>query len=353
MNVYRCTVGTGAVLTDDLVGLVVCQTLRTADGERVLFHKGHILTPPDLPRLGQMADMVIPLLEMEASDMHEDDAARLLATAVVGQGVHLDGPMQGRMNVRADQRGCLCINVEALAAMNMVPLVCLFSLYDGQAVLARQIVAGAKVMPLVVPRTHVCQASALAEQARQTGQPVIAVRPFLPQRVGVIVTDRVHGRARETFAHALKRKMDWFGAHVLAIRDVPDDAGAVSAALQQMQGDGATLLCTAGANAANPDDGILTAVREMGATMEHEGAPAHPGTLFWLAYLHDVPMFGLPLCGMFSQETVADLVLPRLMAGVRVTHRQIAGLGHGGLFTGGMAFRFPPYSHTIWEEESS
>ena len=104
------------------------------------------------------------------------------------------------------------------------------------------------------------------------------------------------------------------------------------------------MLCTAGANVTNPADAILVALERLGAQMEHQGAPAHPGTLFWLAYVHDVPIFGLPLCGMFSQETVADLILPHLMTGQRVTHQQIAALGHGGLFTGGMAYRFPNYA---------
>ena len=46
---------------------------------------------------------------------------------------------------------------------------------------------------------------------------------------------------------------------------------------------------------------------------------------------------------MFSQATTFDLVLPRLLAGERVGNAQIAALGHGGLLSREMAYRFPPY----------
>jgi hypothetical protein len=47
---------------------------------------------------------------------------------------------------------------------------------------------------------------------------------------------------------------------------------------------------------------------------------------------------------MYSQATSADLVLPWIMAGERVTLDDVAGLGFGGLLEGKeMAFRFPPY----------
>jgi len=77
--------------------------------------------------------------------------------------------------------------------------------------------------------------------------------------------------------------------------------------------------------------------------MERHGVPAHPGSLFWLAYLADVPLLGMPACGLFSQATVFDLVLPRVLAGERVGRAWLAELGHGGFLTRDMAFRFPPY----------
>jgi hypothetical protein len=43
------------------------------------------------------------------------------------------------------------------------------------------------------------------------------------------------------------------------------------------------------------------------------------------------------------EATLADLVLPSIMAGERVTSADLAALGYGGLLDRDMQFRFPPY----------
>jgi len=102
-------------------------------------------------------------------------------------------------------------------------------------------------------------------------------------------------------------------------------------------------LLTAGANATDPLDPTLVALDQLHARMEKQGAPAHPGSAVWLAYLADKPIFGVAACGMFSRATVLDLILPRLFTGARVTADDFNSLGHGGLLSKDMAFRFPAY----------
>jgi molybdopterin biosynthesis enzyme len=77
--------------------------------------------------------------------------------------------------------------------------------------------------------------------------------------------------------------------------------------------------------------------------MERHGVPAHPGSLLFLARIGDRPVVGMPTCGMFSQATTFDLVLPRLLAGLPAGNAELAGLGHGGLISQDSAYRFPPY----------
>jgi hypothetical protein len=65
--------------------------------------------------------------------------------------------------------------------------------------------------------------------------------------------------------------------------------------------------------------------------------------MFWLAAAHGVPIVNLASCSMYSRSTIADLVLPWIMAGEMVTPADMAGLGYGGLLDRDMAFRFPNY----------
>src|SRR3989442_348711 len=113
--------------------------------------------------------------------------------------------------------------------------------------------------------------------------------------------------------------------------------------LTALRGEGAELLIVAGASALDPLDPVFGGLTLLGARMERHGAPAHPGSLLWLATWEGRAVLGMPTCGMFSQATTFDLVLPQILAGQRVDNRTLAELGHGGLLSRDMAYRFPPY----------
>ena len=63
----------------------------------------------------------------------------------------------------------------------------------------------------------------------------------------------------------------------------------------------------------------------------HYGAAVLPGAMFLVAYVGDVPLLGVPACGLFHRITVLDLVLPRILAGEKIGKKELAFLGHGGL----------------------
>jgi len=63
--------------------------------------------------------------------------------------------------------------------------------------------------------------------------------------------------------------------------------------------------------------------------------------MFLLAYHGEVPIMGLPACVMYFKATVFDLVLPRVLAGEKLTRRDIAMLGHGGLCKSCKECRYP------------
>ena len=106
---------------------------------------------------------------------------------------------------------------------------------------------------------------------------------------------------------------------------------------------GARIVVVAGANALDPLDPVFTAIERLGGRLVRNGVPAHPGSLLWLARVGPVPVLGMPGCGMFSQATLFDLLLPRLLAGETLSPEGLAAYGHGGLLGREMAFRFPPY----------
>ena len=75
------------------------------------------------------------------------------------------------------------------------------------------------------------------------------------------------------------------------------------------------------------------------------GAPVLPGAMLALGYFPDeTPIIGLPGCVMYAKATIFDLLLPRLVAGVPITRKDIVSLGYGGLCLGCRECHYPDCS---------
>ena len=111
----------------------------------------------------------------------------------------------------------------------------------------------------------------------------------------------------------------------------PDDAECISEAIRSHLKSGCDMLLLSGGMSVDPDDVTRHGIRLAGATELHYGSSALPGAMFLVAYLGEVPLLGVPACGLYHRITVLDLVLPRVLAGERIGKKALAFLGHGGL----------------------
>ena len=323
---------------DTLVERVLCHDVRDGDG-KVRAAKGAKVDAAVAATLLSIPWDEIHVLAIEAGDLHEEEAGQRLAAAVVGDGVEVKGYTGGQWALAASRRGLLSVRRPALADANALDGISVFTLFDGQPVEPGEIVARAKVTPLVIPDEIITRVETVARGAHG----LVAVDGFRREVIGAIARERLEPKQRMRFEAALQQKVDWFGSALLPIRWTGGTARAVADELTVLRRGGATLLIVAGASALDPLDPVFGALELLGARMERHGAPAHPGSLLWLAFWDGRPVLGMPTCGMFSQATTFDLVLPRMLAGARIDNRALAELGHGGLLSRDMAYRFPPY----------
>jgi len=323
---------------DVLVDRILCHDVRDPAG-KVVAPKGARIDAVVAQTLLGVPWEEIHLLALDPGDVHEEEAGRRLAAAVVGEGVEVRGYTGGQWTLAATRRGLLRIRTAALADVNTQEGMSVFTLFDGQPVEPGEAVAKAKVTPLAIAETTV----RAMERAAAAAGGVIQVAGFRPAAVGAVARESLDARQRARFESALKQKIDWLGGHLLPVRFAGASDRAVADELRALRREGADVLIVAGASALDPLDPVFSGLTLLGATMERHGAPAHPGSLLWLARWDGAPVLGMPTCGMFSQATTFDLVLPRLLAGEAVGNRELAGLGHGGLLSREMAYRFPPY----------
>jgi hypothetical protein len=327
---------------EQLLDAIICEEVK-ANGRR-LFHKGHRVEAADLDAIANL-DRPIHALRLGPRDVHEDDAGIRLADAIAGEGVGRGKPVQSRVNLRSERKGLLRVDANALLALNRLPGIAIFALPDRLPVLPGKILAGAKIAPVAIDESILAEAEQIAAAA-----PIVQVKPFKPLKVGVVTTEGLQGDACDRFEASVNRKVEWFGGDVLGFIDLPNDPAQVAEAIERFIDDGAGLIMTGGGNTIDPLDATLLALPRIGGEMVKFGAPAHPGSMFWLAYRGETPIFNLASCSMYSKATVADLMLPWIMAGERVTLDDMAGIGFGGLLDRDMSYRFPQYESAAAEE---
>lgn len=339
-----------AIATDEVgeaqLGWILAHQVRDRDGKR-LFRKGLTIDAEALARWDEAERMELHLIEPDPGDLHEDEAGRRVSAAVSGDGIWAKGPFQSRYHLIAERKGLLRVDAELLRRINSVSGVTVFTLLDRQPVLPGKIVAGVKVTPITIPEASIAEVEATIEDA---GCPPLVVLPFAPKRVAVLATEGLNERLRSRFREVVEKKMGWYGSEVIDVRFISSERGEIAETMQAFLDGGADVVMAAGGNTIDPLDPVLLALLDINAEMVHFGGPSHPGSMFWLAQAGDIPVINLATCSMYSKSTVADLILPLVMTGQRVTSADIVEIGYGGLLEREMSFRFPDYDADASDE---
>ncbi len=304
--------------------------IRPREFKGAAFRKGHTVCEDDLCRLQRLGKNHLYVLELAADEIHENEAAAILAEALAGEGVVWENnPREGKIDLYAAFDGLLRVDIPSLAAFNLVDEVMCATLHNHTLVQKGEKVAATRAIPLIMKRVAIERAAAIAHQ----NGAVVAVKPLAQTRAGLIITGNevYHGLIQDRFAPILTQKVEALGSEVAAVEFLPDDAQAISRTIRTFLGQGCNLLLISGGMSVDPDDVTRNGIRLAGATEMHYGSGVLPGAMFLVAYLGEVPLLGVPACALHHKVTVLDLVLPRLLSGERIGKMELALLGHGGL----------------------
>ncbi len=306
------------------------------------FKKGHIIREDDVPQLMNLGKYNIYVLDLQKGFIHENDAAIRIAQAAIGEGVSLTEPSEGKVKMLAECNGLLKINAEALYQINSIEQVVLSTLHTNQTVTANLPIAGTRIIPLFTEESRVLAVEKICAAA----SPIVEVKPFRSLKVGLVTTgNEIYSkRIEDKFGPVVRSKFADMGSTVFRQILTPDDVSTIVRSIHELLEEGAEMIVASGGMSVDPDDRTPAAIRAAGGEVVTYGSPTFPGAMFMLSYVGDVPVIGLPGCAMYHKATVFELIVPRILAGDRITRADIIALGHGGFCASCSECRYPSCS---------
>ena len=294
-----------------------------------VFKKGHIIKEEDIPVLLSVGKEHIFVYEYDENMVHENDAATILSDMCGKEHMYRSEVSEGKIELFADTDGIFVVDNEKLSLVNSFGQMMIATRPSGFLVKKGDKLAGTRIIPLVIEKEKMNKVQSLVGK-----EPIMQVVPLKEKKFGLVVTgsEVYKGRIKDAFTPVLEAKMKVYKAS-MALRAVCDDKpDEITKNILSMLDKGVDLVLVTGGMSVDPDDKTPLAIKNTGAKIVSYGAPVLPGAMFLLSYMNDGrPVIGLPGCVMYARRTIFDLIIPRVLADIKVDEYFINSLGNGGL----------------------
>src|SRR6056297_4316977 len=311
----------GPVPLDQAKGAILAHSEHVATGR---LRKGIVLGPAQIEALRGAGYAHVTVARLDAADLHEDDAARMLAEAVQdgAAGIVRSPAFTGRVNLTAEWPGVVCVDAGAINAANAVhPMITVATVPDHHQIRAGGMIATVKIIAYGVP-------GAAVEAAARAARGAVRLATARFATVSLIVTD-VPGGPGTKGMEAIAARVTGLGMEMAEVVTCAHEEDALAQAIGAAKGE-IVLILTASATS-DPYDTAPQALRLAGGQVERFGMPVDPGNLLFLGDINDKPVIGLPGSARSPVLHGADWVLARVACGLPCGTPEIAAMGVGGL----------------------
>lgn len=299
--------------------------------KEVAFKKGHEISSDDIEKLKSMGKSRIlsDSPESNADKIHENNAAVAFAEKMVGKNIFFDQePKEGRIDLKAWCDGILVIDIEKLIEFNRIDGVMCASLPEFKTVKKGQTIAGTRAIPLFLEKDIFNSAiSAIGNSS------IFSVMEFRQLNAGIIITgsEVASGRIKDKFAPVISKSLKTYGCEITGIIICHDDRKEITDAALNLIEKGSDIIIATGGLSVDPDDVTRFALEDAGMEDIIYGAPILPGAMTLIGKIGKTDIVGVPAGALYSKPTALDILLPLIIAGIRITRADLAKMAAGGL----------------------
>jgi len=318
----------GDLPVDEAAGAILAHSLKVG---KQTFRKGRPLTEEDISALRDADYISVTAVLLQDTDLHENEAAQRLATAIAGENLTLSPTATGRCNLVAQHNGLAVLSAETIDALNLTNEVIAISTVPHFYQVAKgDVVATVKIITFGVAQSIIEECESIA---RTSGLPV-SLAPFKSKKIGLLQTklpilkESLLQKATQT----TNGRIEALGSELVCTVESSHEVADIAKSLTTMKAADCDIALVLGASAiADRGDVIPAAIEKNGGTVEHFGLPVDPGNLMLLGSIENMRVLGLPGSARSSRLHGFDWVLQRLVADIEVTGEDLMRLGVGGL----------------------
>lgn len=297
------------------------------------FLKGHIIRKEDIEVLISLGKENIFVMEEEDKEknlIHENDAATFIVEKLNldKEFFEISDIREGKINITAKKDGILKIDINTLNKINKIGEIILVTKYNNSYIKKGENVAATRVIPLLIEKSQLDEMKEIVKDRN-----VLTFKKIDKNKKLALITtgnEVYNGIIKDKSKEALLKKYRKYELNDMEQVFSPDDKDKIKKYIKMFENEKDIIMCTGGMSI-DPDDVTPSAIRESNWEIVTYGTPVLPGAMFMLAYKGEKVLIGLPGGVVFSEKTVFDVLLPRILANDRITKQEIIEMGHGGL----------------------
>ena len=297
------------------------------------FLRGHIIRKEDIEVLISLGKENIFVMEEEDKEknlIHENDAAMFIVEKLNldKEFFEISSIREGKINITAKEDGILKIDINTLNKINKIGEIILVTKYNNSYIKKGENVAATRVIPLLIEKSQLDEMKEIVKDRN-----VLTFKKIDKNKKLALITtgnEVYNGIIKDKSKEALLKKYRKYELNDMEQVFSPDDKDTIKKYIKNFENEKDIIMCTGGMSI-DPDDVTPSAIRESNWEIVTYGTPVLPGAMFMLAYKGEKVLIGLPGGVVFSEKTVFDILLPRILADDRITKQEIIEMGHGGL----------------------
>lgn len=342
----------GKVNTLDASDCILAHSLRVTDGR---IRKGTAINALHIERLLSSGIEELTVAKLEDDDIHEDNAATLLATSLLGEGITLGRAATGRVNCYANTAGLLTIPRDRLLAINNISeTITVSTLQENRWVEEGKMIATIKIIPYAVASGELnsaieaCSTPSPSLNQAHTQSNKLCVHAPKPRKAYLLQTTMpdMASAILDKTERVTNRRLTLRNAQLVNVHTCPHDVSSLTQLLITVADQNSIVtdkgaeseplpnnwILISGASAiSDRQDVIPQAVQEAGGTVTRFGIPVDPGNLLMLGHIKNSTVIGIPGCARSPKHNGLDLFMDRLACNLPITKEWINSLAIGGL----------------------